>query len=204
MLTITLNERPIVLTNEVLEEPMLYPLTNCYCVYSGWTLNGLWILDGLARGVFNMVCVRGQSEELLTELKQLIPTRIAGGGIVRNEYNELLMIKRHGLWDLPKGKWEPNETIEACAVREVSEETGLLDITLKQLCMVTRHIYAEGNTWVLKENYWYTMRSRKQHLIPQLEEGIEEAMWVAPENVSKHLLNTYVSIKNVLAIEAML
>ncbi len=33
----------------------------------------------------------------------------AAGGVVRNIRGEIMIIKRHGLWDLPKGKMEPDE-----------------------------------------------------------------------------------------------
>jgi 8-oxo-dGTP pyrophosphatase MutT (NUDIX family) len=46
---------------------------------------------------------------------------IAAGGLVFNDRNELLMIYRRGFWDLPKGKLDPGERIEACAIREVQE-----------------------------------------------------------------------------------
>jgi len=49
---------------------------------------------------------------------------LPAGGLVTNENNELLMIFRRGKWDLPKGKADEGETVEACALREVEEETG--------------------------------------------------------------------------------
>ncbi len=39
--------------------------------------------------------------------------------------DEILMIFRRGKWDLPKGKLDKGESLEACALREVEEETGL-------------------------------------------------------------------------------
>ena len=47
--------------------------------------------------------------------------RTAAGGI------EVLVVHRprYDDWSLPKGKLEPGETLEACAGREVLEETGL-------------------------------------------------------------------------------
>ncbi len=43
---------------------------------------------------------------------------------------QVLLVKRgnplgRGLWSLPGGKIEPGETAEACALREVFEETGI-------------------------------------------------------------------------------
>lgn len=51
--------------------------------------------------------------------------RAAGGVVVRD--GRLLLVHRpkYDDWTLPKGKCEPGESYEACAVREVEEETGL-------------------------------------------------------------------------------
>lgn len=57
--------------------------------------------------------------------------RAAGGIVWRRIVNggiDILLVHRAGRqdWTLPKGKVEPGETEEACAVREVQEETSLL------------------------------------------------------------------------------
>lgn len=43
-----------------------------------------------------------------------------------NKFYYLLLHYIGGHWDLPKGKLEPGETPEQAAIREVSEETGLI------------------------------------------------------------------------------
>jgi 8-oxo-dGTP pyrophosphatase MutT (NUDIX family) len=50
--------------------------------------------------------------------------RAAGGLVVRN--GEVLLVHRpkYDDWTFPKGKAEDGETDEACALREVEEETG--------------------------------------------------------------------------------
>jgi hypothetical protein len=57
---------------------------------------------------------------IMTEFKLIQ----ASGGIVFNQKNEILLIKRLGKWDLPKGKIKKSETLEECAIREIEEETG--------------------------------------------------------------------------------
>ncbi len=66
---------------------------------------------------------------------------IAAGGIVVNPNKEILWIFRRGFWDLPKGKLDPNESIEACAIREVMEETGISNLVLGDLILTTKHLY---------------------------------------------------------------
>ena len=56
--------------------------------------------------------------------------RAAGGIVVRGSGSEteVLLVHRpqYDDWTFPKGKVEPGESAEECAVREVEEETGLL------------------------------------------------------------------------------
>ncbi len=59
---------------------------------------------------------------------------------------EVLFMFRRGKWDLPKGKLDPGETLEACALREVEEETGVGQLELKNFLLVTEHTYAERGT----------------------------------------------------------
>lgn len=123
---------------------------------------------------------------------------IAAGGLVLNERNELLMIFRRGKWDLPKGKLDEGETIEACAVREVEEETGLRNIQLHELIDTTLHTYTEKGKTIEKLTYWYCMQTdSKQQLIPQTEEDIQQIKWIPVTDIHTYLENTY---DNIIAI----
>ena len=128
-------------------------------------------------------------------------TIIAAGGLVFNEQNELLMIFRRGKWDLPKGKLDAGETVEACAVREVKEETGLITIELENLIGKTYHEYFDKwvNENVVKESWWYKMKSSvNEKLIPQVEEDIELIEWVDKKNFKKYLDNSYRNISEIV------
>ncbi len=125
----------------------------------------------------------------------------AGGGLVKNENEEILFMFRRGKWDLPKGKLDPGETIEECALREVAEETGLTGVELKQFLLTTYHTYIENGKHILKESYWYKMISNsKKKLVPQTEEDIQELRWVKSENMKEVLNNTYPSVREVLGL----
>ena len=126
---------------------------------------------------------------------------IAAGGIVMNLNHEILWIYRRGFWDLPKGKLDPNETIENCAIREVMEETGINHLVLGKLILTTTHQYHDKylNEEVEKTTYWYQMSTDKlQAGIPQTEEDIEAVAWVKQADLAPYLAKTYDNIKKVM------
>ncbi len=126
---------------------------------------------------------------------------IAAGGLVVNEKNEILLIFRRGVWDLPKGKLDKGENIEQCALREVQEETGLQKIAITQFLTKTFHEYFDKylQETVIKESHWYLMKAiGNEVLIPQIEEDITEIKWVSKEGLKACMQNTYSTIQDVI------
>jgi len=138
-------------------------------------------------------------EELLQKVKKCFKKHIiAAGGIVKNSNNDILFIYRNGFWDLPKGKVEVNEDIANTAVREVMEETGMVNASLGKELKTTFHSYKEANYLVLKETRWYEIFSDDTALTPQIEEGITELKWVSPTMLQYHVDRSYPNIKVLL------
>ena len=122
----------------------------------------------------------------------------AAGGLVSNRRGDLLLINRNGLWDLPKGHQEEGEDIGTTSLREVSEETGINDLILKDLICITDHCYRRDGIWHLKHTWWYDMlHADPTDLTPQREEDISKAAWVAKSSLPLLLTNTYPSIQEV-------
>ena len=125
---------------------------------------------------------------------------LAAGGVVVNEENEMLFIYRHSKWDLPKGHVEKDESFEDCALREVKEETGIVNLYINRFIGTTEHEYFDSylDTDAIKETHWFEMRSGKnESLLPQAEEGIEWIRWIPKEDVFLFLKNSY---KNIIEI----
>ena len=122
----------------------------------------------------------------------------AAGGLVSNRRGDYLLIKRGGLWDLPKGHQEEGEDIRTTALREVQEETGVDQLELRDLICVTDHCYLRDGIWHLKHTWWYDMLyTDPVDLTPQREEDISRAAWVARSSLPPFLKNTYPSIQEV-------
>ena len=106
----------------------------------------------------------------------------AGGGyVVRAGDGEpdVLLIFRRGVWDLPKGKRDRGETIEACALREVREEVGIGEaLRVVEPLGVTVHGYPEKGKYRVKTTHWFLMQTSQTHFTPQAEENIEDVAWV--------------------------
>lgn len=122
----------------------------------------------------------------------------AAGGVVRNKNGEFLIIYRRGKWDIPKGKAELGESVQNTALREVREETGLFDLTVKKLLMVTWHTYSEKKKKVLKKTHWFMMETSETILTPQTEEGIEKALWVKSEKFREMMMQSYASLRDMV------
>lgn len=123
----------------------------------------------------------------------------AAGGVVMDKSNTILFIFRKGKWDLPKGKVDPGEPLDVCALREVKEETGLTDVTLVKPLLVTYHTYDENGKHMLKETHWFLMRARAdQPVQPQEEEQITEIKWVTPLELDTYFNNTFPLIREVI------
>ena len=139
-------------------------------------------------------------ERIFDEFRASLPFIEAAGGLVVDDAAKVLMIFRNGRWDLPKGKLEPGERIEDCAVREVGEECGLSGLQLGAFVAHTYHCYRMHGEWVLKRTSWYRMRyGGSQRPQPQTVEGITEAVWVPQAELAPKLENTYFTIRDVLA-----
>lgn len=117
---------------------------------------------------------------------------IAAGGLVQDEHGRLLVMFRLGKWDLPKGKVDRGEAIEAAAIREVQEECGLQRLTIERDLPSTWHTYERGGVEHLKRTDWFFMQgSSDEVLTPQLEEDIQEVKWITREQLPAVLSNTY-------------
>lgn len=86
--------------------------------------------------------------------------RAAGGLITRRndqDEREVLLVHREHRedWTFPKGKLEPGESAEDCALREVEEETGLRCRLVRELPR-TSHIDHKGRLKVVR--YWTMLR----------------------------------------------
>jgi len=138
-------------------------------------------------------------EELIKEFTKKFSVVKAAGGLIENKKKDILMIFRRGRWDFPKGKLDKGETLEACAIREVEEETGLRNIKLLGPLTITYHTYHEGTKFILKESHWFRMQvTTEQKLVPQTNEDIQQIQWVNLKDLEKYLKNSYPMISDII------
>ncbi len=112
--------------------------------------------------------------------------RAAGGVVLRQGRtgHEVLLVHRPAYddWSLPKGKAEPGESDEECALREVEEETGLR-CELERELPSTHYRDARGRPKVVR--YWL-MRPVGGDAAPHAE--IDDVRWLpldeAPEQLT--------------------
>lgn len=195
------NDKPLILTTDKEAYFVNDPGAAGYVSFDGASQQSYSrALQALERpGTFGALIEDVSDLALLDQLHAMYHPIDAGGGVVFNEKDEVLMIYRRGKWDLPKGKLDDGEDIAVCALREVSEETGLKDLSLTEKLCETYHIYTQNNENLLKHTVWYTMKgSSADKLKPQKEENILEARWVERGAIAPLAARSYVAIRDVL------
>ena len=105
--------------------------------------------------------------------------RAAGGVVERDGATgvEVLVVHRPGYedWTFPKGKAEGDESDEACALREVEEETGLVCSLADELPSTS---YTDSHGRAKRVRYW-RMRVERGELVFRHE--VDDARWLEPE-----------------------
>lgn len=124
----------------------------------------------------------------------------ASGGIVVDEKKRILLIKRYKRWDAPKGHFEPGETSEICARREIKEECDIdCGTTLEQLSS-SYHIYKFQGEYFLKKTYWFLFDYHGEGITtPQQEEGITRADWIDQDGLTDIKSYMWESVKDVVS-----
>jgi len=111
--------------------------------------------------------------------------RAAGGIPVRDGRDglEVLVVHRpqYDDWSFPKGKCEEGETDEACALREVQEETGLVCALERELPSTAYH---DSRGRQKRVRYW-RLRVHGGQLSYMHE--VDEALWLSPAEAEELL-----------------
>ncbi len=141
-----------------------------------------WLFDYAAERHNLSVKIYDEGELLdyLNEFyRYFVSLNAAGGLVLTPKRNRILMIRRGGVWDLPKGKIEEGENTEEAALREVAEETGCKELKLIRPFRITNHVFLRNQNRYLKTTQWYVMEAPwEQSFLPQTEENIEKVSWV--------------------------
>lgn len=199
---IYINESPLILTKTSdLADETVFERSLIHAVYRGKPKMLLNYIELLEKNKHHegIIIQADNLPQLWRDFKSLYFYIKAGGGLVINQFGKVLLIFRRGVWDLPKGKQDPGETLAQTALREVREETGLTDLKIVEKLNNGYHCYLMSKQRTLKRTRWYLMQTQNPgQLVLQKEEGIQDAAWFDPRELPKLDMPMYNNIRDVL------
>ena len=111
--------------------------------------------------------------------------RESAGGVIVNEQGEIVLVEQHGnSWSFPKGRVEEGESLLDAATREIAEETGVTDLQLvKELGSYERYSLAKDgiSDWLeagLRKRTLFLFTTSHNELRPADRE-VTKAVWVS-------------------------
>jgi len=114
----------------------------------------------------------------------------SAGGIVLNNKNQILVVNQNNdSWSLPKGHIDQGEDALKAAVREIEEESGIMQETLeliKEMGSYERYLIGlDGNddTTELKNITIFLFKTEQRELAP-IDPANPEARWVNIDEVA--------------------
>ncbi|MDB9836242.1 MAG: NUDIX hydrolase [Candidatus Arcticimaribacter sp.] len=193
MYKVFFNQKPIFLTTELVHQTDRTPVL--FIKFSSPEN----IIKALKSKKTDCLYLYHQKEDKLwMHFLRHFPIVEAAGGLVRHQDGRFLFIYRNDKWDLPKGRIEKNEPIRIAAVREVEEETGVDGLEIVKPLIETFHVFNRNGKYKLKKTFWFEMKTASTVILtPQLNEGIEQAVWVFEKEIPHKFENAYENIKQV-------
>jgi 8-oxo-dGTP pyrophosphatase MutT (NUDIX family) len=107
----------------------------------------------------------------------------AAGVIVRDPDRGILLLRRHRFvadtwgWEIPAGRVDPGETLEAAGVRETIEETGWRPLELEYLG------FSQPTIGLMDQRFEYFVASGAEQVGEFDRTETESIAWFAPEDV---------------------
>jgi len=109
---------------------------------------------------------------------------LSAGGIVLNNKNQVIIVNNKSKsWTFPKGHIEPNEDPLTAAKREIFEETGISNLKfIKNLGTYDREKFKPKKGKSIKRIFMFLFESDQKELNP-IDPNNPEAKWIDKEQV---------------------
>lgn len=132
-------------------------------------------VNGVLGSIYKEMITKGEKQTLVS---QGIKEVSAGGVIYRQEddgYYFVLLLDAYGKWTFPKGGLKDNESLEQAVARELSEETGLQNLVVKDFLGETQVKVHKPDEKPYRKliKYFLVETKEKEIIVPKVSELLD-------------------------------
>lgn len=152
----------------------------------------------------NMYLIHDDPTQLFEDFKSLFKITKSVGGLIVNDNQEVLLIKRWHKWDLPKGEYDSSLDIAQNVLNGMKTECGLYQLKIEEFLEPTYYMFNLNNERILKQVNWCRIHQAGNDIEPKVPNTDTITKWVALADLHEYLPKAFDQVEQVFESSGIL
>lgn len=146
----------------------------------------------------DLFLIHDDPETLFNDFLSLFDITKSVGGLITNDYDEVLLVKRWHKWDLPKAEFDESKDIAKNIIDSLNAECGLYNLRIEEILDSTYYMFNLNNERILKKVSWCKIHQTGPDINSSDENSDFKTKWVSIKDLHEYLPNAFDQVAEVI------